>query len=126
MAKSKCVGTYGLYPWFPEHGENFINPLYIDTVKKLSLYGKVFSCISEDETYITLKYGDVVFEVKPDLYQFVNNTLFNIGNAIVVTNSSPNKVGIVIEIHWHYKNSEPIYYLTFGGKKHLVAISNQI
>lgn len=117
MTKIEYKGTNGLYPWFPEHGEQLINPEYIDVVKRLSPYGKVFSCTAEKTPYITLEYGDIVFEVKPELYEIISPVLFRVGDRVNIVGSASNKFGVVVGIDWHSKNLEPIYYLAIDGKK---------
>ncbi|MFO0260520.1 MAG: DUF6960 family protein, partial [Planctomycetota bacterium] len=60
---------WGLYPWFPEHGESMIHPDDVAAVKDLTPNGKVFQVIEEDGTYLVLSYGEVRFRAKPDLFR---------------------------------------------------------
>jgi len=63
------AGTWGLYPWFEEHGAELVHSDDIDEFRKLSPYGKVFLRTGEDNGFIRLAYGDRTFHVKPDLFQ---------------------------------------------------------
>ncbi|KFK92337.1 MULTISPECIES: hypothetical protein [unclassified Serratia (in: enterobacteria)] len=117
MAKTEFKGTFGIYPWFNECGDTLIKPQYLEVVKNLSPYGKVFYCSEESDAYITLNYGDFYFEVKPELYQVVDNPLLNMGGIVQVVTSLPQKTGVITSVEWHSGKGEPLYYLTINGKK---------
>jgi hypothetical protein len=108
--------TWGLYQWFPEYGEDMI---YAEDQKKfmdLSPNGKIFKCIDDNNGYLFLMYGEEIFRVKPDLYKPVRKPLFQIGDRVKLKNDSSQEA-IIIEVNWHYKNNEHIYYISLNGKK---------
>ena len=115
MTNNKYKGTYGLYNWHPLHGEHLIGSQYLDCVKKMDPRGLVFLCVDENDEYIKLKYGDIVFDAKPDLYEIVENPAFNIGDDVEVVSSGA--VGHIHDMFWHYKEKQPLYFLTVEGKK---------
>ena len=53
-----------------------------------------------------------MYRVSPKLYKVVSEPLYKIGQII----SADNHKAEVVDIHWHYKNSEPFYYLKIDGK----------
>lgn len=113
---SENKNTSGLYPWFIEDGEELIAPLDLDKFRSLSPYGKVFECIDEDSEYITLKYGDEEYRVKPILYKQVAAPIFTIGSQITLT-KKPEFVGVIIDINWHNKDNSPMYFISVDGKR---------
>ncbi|GKX58673.1 DUF6960 family protein [Leminorella grimontii] len=108
---------WGLYPWFDGDDVNFIHPDDIELARKLLLYGKVFYCIKQCREFIVLTYGDFSLRVNSCLFKTVRDILFFVGSNVSVVSSLNDKVGTVIDIGWHHKNNEPIYYLSFNGKK---------
>ncbi len=108
-------GTYGLYPWFAEHGYDLIKSEDVEAFIRLSPFGKVFECIEKNEEFITLKYAENTYSVKALIYKKVENPLFIYGTEVIIKNS--NQVAIIRDIHWHYKSNEPIYYIEINGKR---------
>ena len=112
---SNSVGTWGLYQWFPEHGENLIYFNDRQRFKALLPNGKVFHCINEEPDFLTLQYNEDVYHVKSTLYKKVTIPLFSFGKQVQVSNH-PNTVNIVRSIEWHFKQNALIYYLEIDGK----------
>ena len=110
------VNTKGLYPWFIDDGEELIAPSDLERFKNLSPYGKVFECIDEDGEYITLKYGEEIYHVKPKLYKQVGASIYPIGSEVRLT-IKPEVTGVIIDINWHSKNNAPLYYISVNGKR---------
>lgn len=108
--------TWGLYQWFPEYGEDMICADDIEKFKELSPNGKVFRCIDQNKDYLFLKYGEDIYRVKADLYKQVEKPLFQIGDKVKLIKDSFQEA-IILEVNWHYKNNEPIYYISLNGKK---------
>ena len=67
--KDDLSGKWGLYQWFEEHGIEFIHPEDVDNFKALIPNGKVFECVKDDGQYITLKYADMNYRVKRDIFK---------------------------------------------------------
>lgn len=108
--------TWGLYQWFPEYGEDMIYIDDLEKFKELSPNGKVFKCIDENKDYLFLVYGEEIYRVKSDLYKQVEKLLFQIGDKVKLIKDSSQEA-IILEVNWHYKNNEPIYYISLNGKK---------
>jgi hypothetical protein len=112
---SNFDGTWGLYQWFPEHGEHLISSNDIERFKALLPNSKVFHCIAEDKDFLTLQYNEDMYHVKPALYKKLSIPSFSFGNQVRVINH-PERVGIVRGIKWHFKQNAVIYYLDINGK----------
>lgn len=108
-------GTWGLYPWFEEHGVHCVHSNDIDDFRTLSPYGKVFLCTGQENEFIKLTYGERTFRVKPDLFSSVPSIQFPIGTKVVIR--SKNSDAIVDEIHWHHRDAKPIYFVRRDGKR---------
>ncbi|MBL8892391.1 MAG: hypothetical protein JNL67_20615 [Planctomycetaceae bacterium] len=108
---------WGLYPWFPEHGETMIHPEDVVTVKSLMPSGKVFQVVGEDGDYLVLSYGELSFRAKPELFRSVERPHKQIGDTVEVVSKGEQQSAKVVEIHWHHQKNEPFYVLTINGKK---------
>lgn len=108
--------SWGIYSWFPESGWNLIAQENIKKFQELSPYGKVFECIEEKGTLIWIQYGDQTFCVNSKLFQRVEKPLFKIGEKIRIK-KTPEIVGEVKDIFWHFKMHRCYYFLEIEGKK---------
>lgn len=115
------VGTWGLYPWFPEHGTGLIHPEDADQLALLGPgwpYGKVFHCCGRtDDHYLTLCYGQVRLRMKPALYTVVPAPAFQVGQRVRLRDGS-DRQGIVRDITWHVKKNAPLYFVWVEGKRY--------
>jgi hypothetical protein len=103
---------WGLYPWFEEHGEEFVHPADVANFRQLSPYGKVFQRISADEPYIILRYGDRHFRVKPDLFQSVPAPSFGFGQQVSLKSGGKTIQGKISDIQWHHKDTKPFFHVS--------------
>lgn len=113
--RTDLVGSWGIYPWFPELGDDLVAPGSLDVVKSIRPYGKLFNCSGFSNGYLALRYRDQEFFVRPDLYVAVQCPVFGFLDEAKVAETG--KVGVIIDIEWHYKRIEPIFYLEFSGKR---------
>ena len=112
------MGTWGVYQWFSEYGEDLIHPQDLDRFKERFLYSasNVFYCRDFFEKYIVLKYKDELFRVKPDLYKRVKMPTFDYCDYLKLKDR-PGSVCQVSDIIWHFKEDAPKYKLIVDGKK---------
>ena len=105
---------WGLYQWFEEHGTDLIHPEDLPGFRALIPNGKIFECVGRDEEYLTLRYGDMEFRVRPSLFKIVARPSRRFGEEVHLSNG---KRGIVTDIQWHFQRAEAMYHLMFDGKK---------
>ena len=108
------VGKWGLCQWFEEHGTAMVHSDDLDALRSFRPNGRVFNCIDEDESFLVLRYGEVVFRVKPALFKAVPAPKWQIGETVEVVDRG--RMGQVAEIRWHFQRAEPMYFLSFDGK----------
>lgn len=106
--------SWGLYPWFEEHGVDLIHPDDLATVRALLPNGKVFRLVGEEQEFLRLRYGDVEFRARPSLFKPVAGHVRGVGETIAL---SDGRMGEVIGVQWHQKRDEPMYQLRLEGKK---------
>jgi len=82
---------WGIYPWFLEHGIDKIHTDDVDSFKKEAHNCKMFECVKEDNQYITLKYGEKFFRVKPDLFKEVAAPKFVFGQKVILEDKRVKK-----------------------------------
>ena len=63
------AGTWGLYQWFREYGEQLIHPDDLGAFERLQPNSKVFLCEEEQAGYLVLQYDQERYRVKPDLFK---------------------------------------------------------
>ena len=114
---SRQVPCWGLYPWFPEHGEQMIHPNDVSIVIALSPYIRVFELVDVDEDYLVLSYGDCTFRVRPNLFHEVEQPIKRIGDIVQVESKGEIVTGLIVEVQWHYKKNKPFYFITKNGKQ---------
>ncbi|GMA14388.1 hypothetical protein E5F05_01930 (plasmid) [Deinococcus metallilatus] len=107
------MSTFGLYPWFVEHGLEKIHPEDIEDFSKLLPYGKVFELISNDGDYITIAYGSKRYRVRPDLWKPVEGVGYHVGEQVLVN----GRKGVIEEIGWHFNRKSPFFLLSIEGKR---------
>lgn len=110
--------TWFIYRWFYEDGEDLIHPDDLERFKdRFQYHGScLFFCIDEDKEYITFKYKEELFRVKPQLYKRVRMPMFSYGEHLKLK-KCPNAICKVEDIRWHYDKTEPFYNLIVDGKK---------
>lgn len=109
------VGSWGIYNWFEEDGEEFIQKQSRDAFLKLKPVGKLFQCVGIDGEYIEILYNEQKFKVKPELFKPTPNPKYHFGENVRI--KSKEVVGIVCDINWHSKEAREIYFIEVNGKK---------
>lgn len=115
MSHTSETATWGLYPWFEEHGPAMVHPDDLGRLKQLMPYGKVFLQAGEENGYLRLKYGEEEFRVKPDLFRPVPAVRFPIGSTVRIRSNGVS--ASVVGIEWHQRDSKPFFQLRRDGKK---------
>jgi hypothetical protein len=110
-----CAGSWGLYPWFVEHGEDLIHPSDRKSFATLFPQGKVFRCEGISDGYLILRYGEEMFRVRPDLYRVVSPPIYEFGQRVRERLGS-GTVGRIRGIGWHFKKQSPYYLLQVDDK----------
>jgi hypothetical protein len=107
--------TWGLYPWFSENGEEWIDSKNQEQFRLLQPYGKVFQLIEKNDNWVLLKYSESEFLVKKDLFQEIPKPCFHFGQ-VVCEKSKSERVGEIVDITWHHEKRKEMYFLKFNGK----------
>ena len=113
---NEFVGTWGLYPWFPTDDESLVMAADRARFRLLLPYGRVFQCIGQEQGFITIRYGEEAFRVKPNLFKNVASPAFSFGEKVRLA-KRPEVVGVVRDILWHHTQNAEMYFLEVGGKK---------
>jgi hypothetical protein len=108
---------WGLYPWFPEHGEEYVHPEDVNAFRLLFPYGKAFAVLAEEDSYVVLQYGNARFRVKPDLLKPISAPANSFGEKVRVVSHGEDVTGTVSDIQWHFERAEPYYLLMINGKR---------
>ena len=107
------VIKWGVYPWCPEHGSEYIHVEDLDAFKEEAHNCKVFACIGEGE-YMTLIYNNRRYRVRAQLFKQVPAPKYNFGQKLRIRKNSEGVT--VTDIMWHY-NEQKHYYLVAAGNR---------
>ncbi|QDU31062.1 hypothetical protein ETAA8_62150 [Anatilimnocola aggregata] len=116
MTVPVAVGSYGLYPWFKEHGIDKVQPDDLERLTRLSPYGKVFCVEGIEGDWIYISYGDERFRVAPSLFETVHAPRFHLNQRIRINGKSGDVNGTVVGVQWHWKQERPYYTLQIGNR----------
>jgi hypothetical protein len=111
------AGDWGLFQWFEEHGLDLIHPDDRDSMRQLMPNGKLFEVIGKDGGYITLRYAEHRYRVKPALFRPVSAPPFSFGGCVRIRKGGNVISATICDIMWHFQKAEPFYYLWTGGKR---------
>ena len=110
------IAEWGLYPWFEEHGRDLIHPDDFEDFRRLASNAKVFQCTACEREFVSLRYGERHFRVKPTLFKPVPKPLFDFGKRVTFKNGSNLVTGVVSDILWHYKETKHYFLVSVDGK----------
>lgn len=108
------INSWGLFPWFPEHGTDHVHPDDLVAMQTLGPYGKLFVCEQESD-YLSLRHRDVTYRVRPTLFCPVSAPSFGFFEHVISV--STNEEATIDSIEWHHKQAEPIFYLAIKQKR---------
>lgn len=109
------IDTWGVYQCFTGTNEQLVDAEYRKDFFELKPNGKVFHCIDMMKEKLVITYGDKTFIVDPKAYKVVKEPKYKIDDMVkIIDNGLDAKI---IEIDWHYKDENHIYYLEVQGKR---------
>ena len=119
MENNNYVGKYGTFPWHDRPNDyDDIHPEDICVLAGISFWQTVLHCIGQEDGYLVLQFGDIVFRGKPENFHVVPQILkFNVNETVRVKNRDPEMIGTIYNVHWHFDRAAPIYFLQVNGKK---------
>ena len=105
---------WGVYPWFPERGTEYIHAEDLDAFREVASNCKVFACVGEEE-YITLKYNNRCYRVRKQLFKPILAPKYTFGQRVSIRKNGEEVT--VIDIMWHYDRQKHYYLVTAGNRK---------
>lgn len=105
--------SFGMCNWFPEHGKHLIADLDLVAFAALHPAGKVFQYVGSEDAWRVVQYGANTYRVSPDILKPIPTPAFEVGQPVVAR----ERVGVVADVTWHFKDMAPIYFLEFQGKR---------
>lgn len=114
------VNTFGTYGWhssLPEYNSD-IHPDDLVKLNDSLVHQNLLHCINQDNIYITLQYGNLVFRAKPHDYdKLTDHVPFYMNDKVRKKNRSPEVIGTIYRVAWHFKREAPLFFLEINGKK---------
>ena len=116
----KSDPKYGVYPWWPEDGDDWLHPEDVEAARRMIPSDRVFRRDGEDGPYIVMHYGDARLRVRRTLWLEVLWEGFNVGDWVeVMSRGSKNefRTGRIREMLWHAASSSIRYQIEQAGRK---------
>ncbi|MDE5891785.1 MAG: hypothetical protein K2H45_02555 [Acetatifactor sp.] len=113
MADERII-EWGVYPWFPERGAEYIHAEDLEAFEKEASNCKVFACVGEGE-YITLRYNNKCYRTRKQLFKPVPAPKYTFGQRVSIRKNGQEVT--VTDIMWHYDRKEHYYLVTVGNRK---------
>ena len=86
MTDERIIG-WGVYPWFPERGAEYIHVEDLEAFKKEASNCKVFACVGEGE-YITPRYNNACHRTRKQLFKAVPTPKYTFGQRVSIRKKS--------------------------------------
>jgi len=110
---------YGIYPWWPEDGDEWIHPEDVELARQIIPGGRVFHRLGERGQYLVIGYGEQQLRVKPTLWQPLEGEGFEMGDRVeVMSRGGLNTPGIGKITEMRYDRSDrTIHYEVRSGER---------
>ncbi|WP_460676967.1 DUF6960 family protein [Hymenobacter coalescens] len=111
---------YGLYGWTPAYGYSYLHPANRRSFEWIDPIDKVFEKIAEDEDWITLRYDEKQYLVRPELFRPIQRPPFGFGDAVEAVDIKPGQLrvrGLVSDIMWDERLDRARYQVVARKKK---------
>ena len=117
----KMDPKYGLYPWWPEDGDDWLHPEDVELARAMIPSPRVFRRDGQQGPFVVLHYGDVRLRVKRTLWQEVPGEGYELGDWVEVLSRGQRntpRTGVIREMTWEprsrslryqiFENDQPI------------------
>jgi hypothetical protein len=104
---------FGVCTWYPDHGNHLIADNDRDRFAAISPAGKVFQITHSDGEWLRVSYGEESFVAHQSIFSSVSAPAFSKGQEVFAKGES----ALIEDIGWHFKDSAPLYFLSFSGKR---------
>jgi len=110
----KTDPRYGIYPWWPEDGDQWLHPDDVQTARAMIPSMRVFRRGGEEPPYVVQHYGDSILRVRRTLWQQVPWEGFDIGDWVEVKSRGQKnefRTGRICEMLWDPHSSSIRYQI---------------
>ncbi|MDH3717669.1 MAG: hypothetical protein OES79_06055 [Planctomycetota bacterium] len=112
--------AYGVYPWWPENGHQWIHPEDIEVVDGLIPGARVFRRDGRLPKYVVMSYGDMRFRIRPTLWHQVQPVEFDIGDQVEIRSRMGKNLpglAVICEMTWQREQGTIYYHLRQRGMR---------
>ena len=115
----KLDPKYGVFPWWPQDGNDWLHPEDVAIARRLIPSRRVFRRDGESGPFVILHYGATKLRVLPSLWQEVSFEGFDMGDWVeVVSRGHRNtpRTGRIREMLWEPRSKSLQYLITENGR----------
>ena len=115
---SATASGWTLFRWLPTNDMDAdVHPESLAALSAAWSLARIYRVAGRDDGYVTLAAGPLVVRVRPShLLRPVRAPRFDYGAAVTTTITSRH-AGTVVEIAWHDKRAEPMFFIEVDGKR---------
>ena len=107
--------AYGVYPWWPENGTEWIHPHDVPKAQELIPSDRVLRRSELDRDFSTLQYGKLTVRVRATMWLPIDHEGFDIDDTVeVCSRMGKNEpfVGIIEEMFWNDREKKIEYQVS--------------
>ena len=105
---------WAYFTWFPGHGLNMIHP-HNQAKFTSGVQALLGTTYPEEEGWVPFSIGEYLVRLRPEVLHRCPAPAFSYGQLVHAVPPRSPFIGHIMAIQWHYKRSEPIFFLC--GKK---------
>ncbi|NIL96822.1 MAG: hypothetical protein GTO53_05005 [Planctomycetales bacterium] len=112
--------AYGVYPWWPENGDQWIHPEDVEIVVRLIPGTRVFRRDRRLPKFVLLSYGDQRFRIRPRLWEEVRPEGFDVGDQVEIRSRLGKNLpglAVICEMIWQRERRRIFYHLRQHGMR---------
>ena len=114
----KTDPKYGVYPWWPEDGDDWVHPEDVATARRMIPGWRVFRRDGRVGPYVVLHYGDVRLRVRPTLWIKIRSEGLDIGDWVEVKSRGKKntaRTGTICEMLYNPWSKRLVYRILEHG-----------
>lgn len=115
----KRAVQYGVFPWWPQDGNDWIHPHDVRVARRTIPSSRVFRREPVSEEYFVLRYGRIAIRVKPALWKVLRADGLDIGDRVEILSRLGQNlpaVAVIREMRWNADARQIEYFLRRAGR----------
>ena len=110
------IGEFIICCWIPSHGKHMMTEPELSEFVAISPTLAVFECVGYEDNFMVIRYKNKEYKINDRMpKQRIKPIIFKIGEEVWILGKTV-KIGTIINISWHFKKNEHIYFLKIKNR----------